>query len=146
MACACLRQEPAEAVDDRVAMTPPNGGFFARVGLAPVAATAGAASIVRAPMSMYRRSEASAELIIPMDGVPSPRPIGGTSDAAAGQEIDDADVSRMPGSRGGRMFSWLRSSRKSVVTYCERCYSACGAACRAAMHRERARDESLSKR
>lgn len=44
------------------------------------------------------------------------------------------------------MFRWLTRPGTSVIRYCEQCLSACGAACRAAMQRESARDGMLRRR
>jgi hypothetical protein len=44
------------------------------------------------------------------------------------------------------MLQWLRHRRDLAISYCERCLSACGAACRSVAHRERSRDRMLQKR
>jgi hypothetical protein len=38
--------------------------------------------------------------------------------------------------RGVQMLSWLRSSKKLAVEFCDRCATACDASCRAAAIRE----------
>ena len=44
------------------------------------------------------------------------------------------------------MLQWWRHSRDSAISYCERCLSACSAACRSVAYRERSKDQMLEKR
>jgi hypothetical protein len=44
------------------------------------------------------------------------------------------------------MLQWWRHRRDSAISYCERCLSACGAACNSVARRERSRDRMFQKR